>query len=80
MVEESLYKKVNSRLDNLKNTGYDYEGKIFQRSMSPLLFAEPTRASILGQLEKIVFFLVEKVKMVKTFYNYTVDKDYSHLN
>ena len=80
MVEESLYKKANSRLNNIKNNGYNYEGKIFQRSMSPLIFADPTRASILAELEKIVYFLVEKTKMIKTFYNYTVDKDYSKLN
>lgn len=77
---ESLYDKANTRLTRLKNTGYDYEGKIFKKSLSPLIMADPTRASILNEYEKMVFFLIEKAKMVKTFYNYTVSKDYKKLN
>lgn len=77
---ESLYNKAYSRLDKLKNRGFDYEGKIFQRSMSPLLFADPTRKGILDQYEKLVFFMVEKVKYIKVFYNYTVSKNYKKLN
>lgn len=77
---ESLYKKAGTRLDKLKNRGFDYQGKIFEKSMSPLLFADPTRKDILNEYEKLIFFLVEKVKMIKTFYNYTVDKDYTKIN
>jgi hypothetical protein len=77
---ESLYKKTKTRLDQLKNTGYNYQGKIFEKSLSPLMFADSTRKGILDEYEKLIYFLVEKVKLIKTFYNYTVDKDYKHLN
>lgn len=77
---ESLYNKANTRLTRLKNTGFDYEGKILKKSLSPLIYADPVRASILDEYEKMVFFLVEKAKMIKTFYNYTVSKDYKKLN
>ncbi len=77
---ESLYDKTNTRLTKLKDTGYDYEGKIFTKSMSPYLFRDPNRRDILGQLEKVVYFLIEKTKYIKTFFNYTVDKNYKHLN
>ena len=73
-----LYK--NNRLDRLRNTGYAYKGKIFEKTLSPLMFADPTRKDILNEYEKLIYFLVEKVKLIKTFYNYTVDKDYKHLN
>ena len=73
-----LYK--NNRLDRLRNTGYNYKGKIFEKTLSPLMFADPTRKDILNEYEKLIYFLVEKVKLIKTFYNYTVDKDYKHLN
>lgn len=79
-MQESLYKKANTRLTRLKNTGFDYKGKLFRRSMSPLIFADPKRAEILDEFEKIMYFLVEKAKAVKTFYNYTVNKDYKDLN
>lgn len=79
-MSDSLYKFAYSRKNRLKNRGFDYKGKIFERSMSPLLFNDDTRAGILNEYEKIIYFLVEKVKLIKTFYNYTVDKDYSEIN
>jgi hypothetical protein len=77
---ESLYKVATNRLTRLKNTGFDYKGRIFEKSMSPLMFADPTRRSIIQEMEKMVYFMVEKVRIIKTFYNYTVDKDYNKLN
>jgi len=79
-MKKSLYKQSLSRKTRLKNTGFDYEGKIFEKTMSPLLFADPTRRSILAEFEKMIYFLIEKTKIIKTFYNYTVDKDYTKLN
>jgi hypothetical protein len=79
-MKESLYLKARTRLTRLKNTGFDYKGKLFRKSMSPLLFADPKRAEILDEYEKIMYFLVEKAKLIKTFYNYTVNKDYKNLN
>lgn len=79
-MKESLYNKVDTRLDRLKNTGYNYEGKIFEKSMSPYLFKDTKRKEILSKYETIIYFLIEKTKYIKTFFNYTVDKNYKHLN
>lgn len=79
-MKKSLYRAADTRLDRLKNRGYNYEGKIFQRSMSPYLFRDPNRADILSYMERMIFFLVEKAKSIKTFYNYTVDKDETRIN
>jgi len=77
---ESLYEKAYTRMTRLKNTGFQYEGKIFEKTMSPYLFNDPKRRDILLEYEKMVFFLIEKVKYIKTFFNYTVPKDYRNLN
>lgn len=77
---ESLYKIAQNRKTSLKNTGFDYKGQIFKRSMSSYLFNDPKRAEILNKLEELVYFLIEEVKTIKTFYNYTVDKDDKSLN
>jgi len=79
-MKESLYDLANTRMTRLKNTGFDYEGKIFEKTMSPYIFADPKRRDILQKYETLVFFLVQKVKMIKSFYNYTVPKDYKHVN
>ncbi len=68
------------RLDRLKNRGFDYEGKIFEKSLSPMILNDPNRREILSQYERIVQFLIEKTKTIKTFINYTVDKDYNKIN
>lgn len=79
-MKRSLYDFATDRMTRVKNTGFDYEGKIFQRSMSPYLFNDDTRKGILLEFEKMIFFLVEKVKSIKTFYNYTVPRDYTKIN
>jgi hypothetical protein len=79
-MKKSHYKAAYSRLDRLKNRGFDYEGKIFERTISPYIFRDQKRREILQEFEKMIFFLIEKTKMIKTFFNYTVDKDYTKLN
>jgi len=77
---DSLYDVANNRLTRGQNTGFDYQGKIFQRTLSPFIMSEDKRAGILTSFETMIYFLVEKVKYIKTFYNYTVPKDYKNLN
>lgn len=79
-MKKSLYDIANNRLNELKNTGFDYEGKIFDRTLSPYIMSETQRREILSSYEKLIYFLVEKVKSIKTFYNYTVPRDYKHIN
>ena len=40
---ESLYKTATNRLTRLRDTGFDYKGRVFEKTMSPLMFADPTR-------------------------------------
>lgn len=79
-MNESLYDIAKTRHTRLKNTGYDYKGKIFQKSLSPYLMSDPNRSSILAEFEKTVYFLIEKTKYIKNFFNYTVGKNYKNLN
>lgn len=79
-MKESLYQISRTRLTRLKNTGYDYKNKIFEKSLSPYILRDDNRKDILSRYEKIVYFLIEKAKYVKNFFNYTVDKNYKQLN
>ena len=78
-MNNSLYDFVDTRLDSLLNRGYDYEGNIFRKTMSPYIYADQKRSNILDKFETIIFFLIEKVKGIKVFYNYTVSKNYTKL-
>jgi hypothetical protein len=79
-MKKSLYDITNTRLTRLKNTGFDYEGNLFKRSLSPYILLDNKRSSILLEMEKMIFFLIEKAKYIKTFVNYTVPADYRNLN
>lgn len=79
-MRDSIYDATISRNEKINNLGYDYKGKILRRTVSPYLYSDPERATILDQFENWLYFLVEKVKDIKTFYNYTVPKNYKKLN
>jgi hypothetical protein len=77
---ESLYDAANSRREKLNGLGYNYKGNIFRRTLSSYIFVNSTRASILEKFETLVYFLLENVKTIKTYYNYTVPKNYRKIN
>lgn len=79
-MKESLYDIANSRKEKINNLGFNYKGKILKKTLSSYIYMDPTRAGIMDQFENLFYFLVEKVKTIKTFYNYTVPKDYKKIN
>lgn len=79
-MSESLYDIANSRKEKINNLGFDYKGKILRKTVSSYLYMDPTRAAILDKFETWLYFLVEKVKVIKTYYNYTVPKNYKKIN
>lgn len=76
----SIYDSTTSRNEQINNLGFNYEGHIFKKTLSSYIFNDNVRAGILAQYEKILFFLIENVKTIKTFYNYTVPKNYRKIN
>ena len=74
--KKSYYEYINSTQDNRTNTGFNYEGKIFEKTLSDVtLNGDRTRTGILKSLEKIVYRLVETTKDIKNFMNYRVPKN-----
>lgn len=72
----SIYKYIFSQNDRRLNNGFNYEGKIFEKTLSRRTLAgDDTRSSILSKIEKVIFQLIEETKKIKNFVNYTVDKD-----
>jgi hypothetical protein len=74
-LQQSLYDIAEHQQDDLLNRGYSYEGNIFKNTMSAFLFLDPTRTQILGYLEAVYFELIERVKTIKTFYDYGYSKN-----
>lgn len=78
-MQESLYDIVNTRRDRLLNRGFDYKDQIFNRSLSPFILSDSRRRGILLQFESLLYFLIQKVRLIKAHNNYTVNKDYKNL-
>jgi hypothetical protein len=69
--DENLYDIANNINDNVYS-GFDYKEVILERTMSKVIFRDPTKNSILQTFNRIVFGLIESVKQIKNYFNYTV--------
>lgn len=66
--------------DDYKNLGYDYKQHIFKNVLSPELFGNPINDVLYRQIEKLIEYLIDSVKSIKTYYMYTYDKNAKNLN
>jgi hypothetical protein len=68
---DNLFDIKNSINDRVPE-GFIYKDQIFERTMSNVLFRDPTRTAILAYFQRVVFGLIESVKQIKNYFNYTV--------
>lgn len=71
---------INHRNDIIGHLGFDYRGNILKRSLSSAMFLEKKRKGLLGELEKILVYLVDSIKHIKKSYNWALEKDYRDFN
>lgn len=80
MNKQSWYEFIESQNDNRSNTGFDYEGKIFENTLSnQVINGDSNRVDILTSIEKVVYQLFETTKYIKNYINYTVPKNNKHV-
>ena len=66
---------------DLKNTGFDYNDKLMKRTLSNYMFKNENISEFLQkQLGPIMVFFINKVKYLRIFNNYAVDKNYQKIN
>ena len=76
MEKKRWYEFINSQNDIRSNVGFDYEGKIFEKTLSnQVLQGDKNRMDIIESMEKIVYQLFETTKYIKNYINYTVPKN-----
>ncbi len=71
---KDLYRVRDTRLQDLKNQGYSYQGTILANVLSSHLFENPVNAGFLSQLENIVTKNVEDIKYIKKLYCFSLNK------
>ncbi len=66
--------------DEFKNLGYDYRGKILRSSTSSELWGNPLQSPMIGQIESMMTYILEQVKMIKKWFSIAHDKDSLSIN
>lgn len=68
---ENVFDVTESINDN-SYEGFDYKDQIFSRTLSSIIYADPQKIPILQRYQKVVFALIESVKQIRNYFNYTV--------
>lgn len=72
--DENLTDIKNSINDRVY-TGFDYKDVILKRSMSNVFFRDPVKDAILATFNRVIFGVIESVKEIKNYFNYTVPRN-----
>jgi hypothetical protein len=80
LTRESYYQFMIHVQDDIKNTGFDWRKNLFDKSISRYILSDTKRSLILGEIQKLLVYTIDKVSMIKKSINYTVDKKYKYLN
>jgi hypothetical protein len=80
MLEVNYRDYVLHRKDNLLNRGYDWRGNILKRSISPYFFSSLTRTLTILQLERMLNYILDSVKIIKKSFYWTYEKSFRDFN
>lgn len=77
---DSIYEQTNYIGWQLENKGHDYSKDLIQRNTSRYMLNNRNVSDMFPYLNRILSYLIDRVKYVRNFYNYGVDRDYKHIN
>ena len=77
---DSIYDKVETYRWELKNEGYKYENSLIEDNTSSYLRNNSNMVSMFPYLNKILSHLINSVKYLRVFNNYSVKKNYKKIN
>lgn len=63
---------VTQSINDTAYTGFNYKDQIFSRTLSNIIYLDPKKIPILNKYQKVVFALIESVKQIRNYFNYTV--------
>lgn len=66
--------------DIYTDLGFDYKGKVLQKTLSPLLFSNTKNKAMLDKIENIICHLIDNVKQIKLQYMFSLDKKDVNVN
>ena len=79
-MSQSLYDISETQGESLLNQGFDYSTVLMEKTISNYLFRNENITGFLTYINDIMYNLIESVKIVRVFQNFTVDKNYKKIN
>ena len=81
MYVDSFYRKIIQSSDKTVATGYNYGvNGLIDKFVSPRLYLVPRIEGFLNLLDPALVELLESVKRLQFYYNYTIDKNDRRIN
>lgn len=80
LTRESYYEVMHHQFDDLKNNGFDWRTKMMTNSVSSYLISDPKRLTIVQKFTEMMVYVMDYASQIKKAFNYTVPKNYKHLN
>ena len=77
---DSIYDKVETDRGELKIEGYKYENTLLEDNTSSYFKNNVNMVSMFPYLNKILAHLINSVKYLRVFNNYSVKKNYKKIN
>lgn len=81
MLSISPYTDLAKRKNELLHTGFDYHGKIMEKTLSKVMInTNPMVTDFIGTIDPIMCELVDSVKHIKEFANAAIEKNNTDFN
>jgi len=77
---KSLFQVMNKRLNKDQDLGFDYRGKLFDRTSSPYFQKIDHVREFLPFVDKMISFLIDRAKEIKKTFAFAIDKYDRDLN
>ncbi len=66
--------------DLYTNLGFNYHGKIYEKTVSPVILKNRNNRAILSHIEPIITYLIDAVKQIRLQYMFSLDKNDTRVN
>lgn len=81
MYKDSIYKKMLEDSEQRKDTGFNYrEEGVLHKFFSNRMFGNPVMDGFLERLEMYFIEMIDSVKKIQFYNNYTIDKNDGRIN
>jgi hypothetical protein len=81
MYKNSVYTKIYSSNDKVKETGFNYRNEgMIDKFLSNRMFGNPVMDGFLSRMEPYFVEMTDSVKTIQFYNNYTLDKNDGSIN